>query len=307
VKIIKFQAEQKGLYIETKELGTIQQIVLCDELRMRQVLINLLTNAIKFTSSGTITIDCYMKENLLCIAITDTGIGIKECDIGRLFRDFSRLEDSKELNPSGTGLGLSLCKNLMQIMNGSISLHSDYGVGSTFTISIPSACLTRDASYTVIPDEKNSVEKVAPLFINPGRKIQNISLKSSMTLIRIPTVLIVDDNVYNLYALKSLLTSLNILCDTAYNGKEAAELVRKKKLQNYSLVLMDLEMPIMDGLEATKLINSMHTEGKIPQIKIIGLTAHSPQTVYDECKKVGMEDVLSKPITKAELIRVIKQ
>ncbi|MEE0687164.1 MAG: ATP-binding protein [Lachnospiraceae bacterium] len=252
-----------------------------DENRIRQIIINLVNNAIKFTDNGYVKLSVESKiiddEKVeLFYRVEDTGIGIKEEELPKLFGSFEQLDVKKNYEKEGTGLGLAISKQLVNLMNGTIGVDSQYGKGSTFFFSIPQMIATDTL------ESSEEIEICTMNFIAPKAHI-----------------LLVDDNEMNIKVAKALLKPFNMCIETANNGKEAVEMVKKFK---YDIVLMDHMMPIMDGIQATKAIRRLDGEyyGSLP---IIALTANATAEARELFLNEQMNDFVSKPI---EMVQITK-
>lgn len=253
-----------------------------DSVRIKQIIINFMNNAIKFTESGSVTLSVKsIKEGpsviTLEFSITDTGMGIKESDKEKLFKSFSQVDEKKNHSKEGTGLGLTICKQLAEQMGGSVGVESEYGKGSTFFFRIPQRIL-----------EREPVSEVEMSFD------ENVSLSCKDV-----KLLLVDDNKMNLKVAEGLLEPLGMEITTASNGKEAIEEVKSKK---YDIVFMDHMMPIMDGVEATERIRKLDDE-YFKQLPIVALTANVTEEARKEYTECGMNAFLSKPIKMSEVMR----
>lgn len=251
-----------------------------DITRIRQILMNYVTNAIKFTKDGYIEIDYKVKpfnskKSILEISVKDTGIGISKSDQDKLFKDFSQADTSITRKYGGTGLGLSICSKLAKLMNGKVYFESEPGVGSTFYLEVK---LKNGAPRKVEEKDKENNE--------------NLSIKYPHNII------LAEDNKINQKVASMILQKLGYICDIANNGLEVLELLESKKSGYYSLILMDMQMPEMDGITATKNIILKYHEAP----KIIALTANAFNSDKKLCLEAGMVDFLSKPLKKEELI-----
>jgi signal transduction histidine kinase/ActR/RegA family two-component response regulator len=279
--------------IEFKTHSDIKQDWLVgDQLRIKQIIINLLNNAIKFTSQGEVNliikqafiVDGNEKDSYqLSIQIKDSGIGITQEQQSRLFNPFEQADNSTTRNFGGTGLGLSISKQLCELMGGALSVESEIDVGSTFTFSLPLM-----ASAEVIEPHKPLLE-------------QDWSDKS---------VLVVEDNLVNQTIIKAMLKKTGITVYTADNGTEAIQFFNddhdedSKNHRNIDLILMDMQMPDMDGVSATKIIR---TEQQISDIPIIAVTANVGVEDKERCFSAGMNDHLAKPVKKDVLYAMLRQ
>ena len=249
-----------------------------DDVRLRQVLLNILSNACKFTSQGTVTFTVTADADSLRFVVADTGAGISEEDLAVLFEPFRRIDTTRNRKIQGTGLGLSICKSLVDMMGGTLSAESTYGQGSTFTVVLEKKL--GDASAL---EREHSARRTAYV---PGIKM-----------------LIVDDNEINLSVAEGLLSGLyGFSCDLALSGAEAVEKVRQT---DYTLIFMDHMMPEMDGVETTKRIRQMG--GKWAAVPIIALTANAVKGVRETMLEAGIDDYLTKPIEIDELALMLEK
>lgn len=255
-----------------------------DALRIRQIIVNFMNNAIKFTEKGSVTLSVRPlseSENsiILEFAVTDTGQGIRKEDISKLFDSFSQVDERKNHSKEGTGLGLAICKQLAEIMGGEIGVESTYGVGSKFYFRIPQRIIQREP----IKEIHRTTDEVID-FEAPDCKL-----------------LLVDDNEMNIKVALGLLGPLRMQIDTVNNGKKAVEAVKSKK---YDLVFMDHMMPVMDGVEATKIIRSLENE-YFRKLPIIALSANVTEEARDEFSSCGMKGFLAKPIKMKEVCKLL--
>ena len=244
-----------------------------DPLRIRQILSNLVNNAIKFTMAGEVRITAAVEGDGLVFAVIDTGIGIDAEATTRIFEKFTQADSSTTRRFGGTGLGLSICRSLTELMGGSIDLESTPGVGSRFRVSIP---LRLDCSA------------VAPS--SSARQVIRLSATSP--------VLVVEDNPVNQRVAMALVRSFGLAVEVANNGAEA---VAKCSSNHYAAVLMDCQMPEMDGYEATRRIRARNGR----RVPIIALTAGAAPSDRKFAIDAGMDDFLSKPVHRAELARLL--
>ncbi|NJL62017.1 MAG: response regulator [Methylacidiphilales bacterium] len=285
------KAREKGiklLFIDTPEIPT--QIE-GDITRLRQILINLLNNAIKFTDIGSIEISVatlqkktqnYSNSYELKFAVKDTGIGISKENLERLFKAFSQVNSSITRQYGGTGLGLAICKKLVELMDGKIWVESELGVGSTFYFAI--------ATSTPVIQEIS--ENVA----------SDVEIDAEMAKKHPLRILLVEDNVINQRMIQLMLQRMGYQPNVANNGLEALAILHS---QTYDVVLMDVQMPEMDGLTATQRICQEWTADIRPWI--VALTASAMWGERDRCLASGMDNYLSKPIRIKELMEVLKK
>ncbi|MBD2213841.1 GAF domain-containing protein [Nostoc linckia FACHB-104] len=289
---IKQQALQKRIQLETKIPLKLPNLSI-DERRIRQVLINLLNNAVKFTPEGgqitlevnqlapDITTNDSSPQHFLQIAVKDTGIGIAQENINKLFKPFIQIDSALNRQYAGTGLGLSLVKRIVELHGGRVGLSSELGVGSCFTIELP---------YTAVaPVVADTQPSITPEFDSPNLH------KAA------PLILLAEDNEANISTISSYLTAKGYCILLANNGREAIELATN---QHPDLILMDIQMPFMDGLEAIKLIR---LDPNLVNTPIVALTALAMTGDRDRCIAAGANDYLSKPVKLKQLATVIQQ
>jgi len=252
----------------------IKGIVLnTDKNRFSQIIINLVNNAIKFTDEGKIEISCNIKNNDLVVSVNDTGIGIPKDKQEIIFERFRQVEEKLSRRYEGSGLGLSLVKDIVSLLNGKVWVESEVGKGSTFYVSFP----------IVKEDEEHQKEK-------PDKKSFSENFKNDKF-----TVLVVEDNQQNKILIGKILQQYNFNIVEASNGKEAIDILNKTPYIN--VILMDLQMPVMDGIEATKIIRQ--TNSTIP---IIAQTALALPEDKEKALSAGCNDVLVKPFVKDQLL-----
>lgn len=252
-----------------------------DSGRIRQILINIMGNATKFTQEGAITLKVSWKaedskHGRLEFSIKDTGAGIKEEDLDKLFNAFEQVDIKKNKGIEGTGLGLSICKLLVEQMGGKIWVESEYGKGSTFHFYV-----------------KQEVRDSAPC--EYGKNIQRTEVKQFAIDFKAPTakIMVVDDMKINLRVAAGILKKFGIVPDLVDNGIDCVELLKKKK--DYDLIFMDHMMPEVDGIEATAMIRGLHEE-YAQKLPIIALSANAVKGMDQEFKDGGMNDFVPKPI-----------
>jgi CheY-like chemotaxis protein len=286
---LRVKANAKGLHIESSLAKQIPKLLRGDAHRLRQVLNNLCANAIKFTEHGEISLEAALERRtndrmMVRFSVTDTGIGLRADQIGALFSPFSQADESTTRKYGGTGLGLAISRQLVELMGGAIGVESEAGLGSQFWFT---ACFS---------EASNSQSEVA----NEG-KAAGISVEVEKTgMARTARILVAEDNAVNRFVVMAQLEKLGYQADAVVNGAEAVEAVRKG---HYDLVLMDGEMPVMDGFEATRQIR----QSNHPDIPIIAVTAYAMATDRDRCLREGMSDYIAKPVNVVELGRLIVQ
>jgi len=257
---------EKQLNMEVILAPGLPEHIYCDENRLRQILINLLSNAVKYTKSGGIMLNaCLTEDNILLFDIKDSGIGIKEEDVEKLFLPFEQLDVRKNRNIKGTGLGLAITYRICYLMGGNISVKSTYGEGSIFSVTLPYVSTVNDGNKNVI-------------------EISEFMASDAM-------IMVVDDNESNLLVAGIMLENFGIDPYTVVSGEKAIQLAKKLK---FDLIFMDHMMPEMDGVEATQRIRSLG--GWNAQVPIVALTANVIKGTEQFLLEHGMNDILSKPM-----------
>ncbi|HAH24679.1 MAG TPA: hypothetical protein DCL77_13160 [Prolixibacteraceae bacterium] len=273
-------AQKKGLELIVN--NTAKDLVLLgDPIRLKQILINLMTNAIKFTNQGQITLTVSGQETseqnyLLRIEVMDTGIGISKDNLPTIFEEFVQLDIDLTQKQRGAGLGLAIVKKLTLLLNGEIDVESDLGKGTRFILQIP-----------YLKGNSDHIKK---------RLDEKLSIPAWFSKLHF---LIVDDEEFNLYLIKNIMQKWGVPYTVAHNGREAVEFSMK---QQFDLIFMDIRMPIMDGYEATKLI----LQHRLSAI-IIALTATTKPSDIQRIQISGMHDFLHKPFTESALLSVVMQ
>ncbi|MGI3901996.1 MAG: ATP-binding protein [Janthinobacterium lividum] len=283
VAMVRPDAERKSLGLSCEVPHDAAELVLGDPDRLRQVLLNLLSNAVKFTSSGTVLASLAVGQDQehvgsvkLLFTVEDSGMGIARDGIPRLFNRFVQADGSVARRFGGSGLGLAISKTLLEAMGGTIEVESSPGIGTRFlvTLSLPQAL---DQPATV-PRPRRA----------PGRDI-----------LRGHTILLAEDVPLNQKLVTQMLAPLGAAIDVVTDGAEAVAAVAR---HTYALVLMDMEMPVLDGLEATRLIRAL--PGSAGTVPIVALTAHVFPEQLDLCRAAGMDEILTKPFGPDDLAAV---
>lgn len=286
LKLLEPRVKEKGLSLNTRVADEVDKVLLGDVQRIRQVLFNLVGNAIKFTEKGTITIRMEQESRaadrvLLRFQVQDTGMGIPRNVQRKLFKPFSQGDTSISRRFGGTGLGLAISQQLVELMQGAISVDSEEGKGATFSFEIPlqRTNLPVSAAETLTPD---------------------IGEEDRLLAERVPCqILLVEDHLINQKLVLTLLGQLGYQVEVVGDGQEAVELLKER---DFELILMDIQMPKMDGLEATKLIRKMK-KGK--HLVIIAMTANALQEDRQKCLSAGMDDYIMKPLKSGILEKMI--
>jgi signal transduction histidine kinase len=282
IKSLRYEAEKKSIKISLNFSDDYSDEICGDSVRLKQILLNLVSNAIKFTESGSIKIhvDMISKDTSSTeyrVSVTDSGIGISETDQEKLFEKFTQADVSTTRKYGGTGLGLAICKQLVNLMHGSIGVTSKPGSGSTFWFQIKFS----NTDYSNHHEEHLKPEK------------ETIEQKYS------GTVLVVDDVRVNQIVATKILQSFGLKTMVAENGLAAIDAYKENK---FDLILMDCHMPLMDGYEATKQIRMIDNERHTP---IIAVTAMAMESDRSKCIMAGMDDYLSKPYVIRDLKKIV--
>jgi len=278
IEIVAEKADEKGIAIYSFFDEAIYPEMMGDPFRIKQVLTNLLSNAIKFTEKGSITISCTLQKQdeqrqYLHLAVTDTGIGMTEEFLEHLFDKFTQEDETIARRFGGTGLGMSIIKQLVELMNGTVEVQSRKNAGTKVTVTMPF--------------EKGKVNATA-----------KIIAAADADLLKHIKILLVEDNEMNRLLACSVLEQYGAKVEEAENGLDAIKMIKAK---TYDIVLMDMRMPVMDGLQATKIIRK-DVSSSLP---VIALTANVIKRDKDKCLEAGMNDFLSKPFEEQDLVAII--
>ena len=275
-------AQQSGLDLRFQIARNLPSLISGDALRLRQIILNLLGNAIKFTAAGTVTLSARQAEGRLQIAITDTGMGIAADRLQSIFAPFEQADNDISRHFGGTGLGLSISRQLAELMDGTLTAKSQPGSGSCFTLTVPLIVVER-----IAPLRAAKVSKILPNPANGRRR-----------------VLLVDDHDINRELATEMLSRLGCTVTVACNGIEAVALVSEAEADNaFDLVLMDVQMPICDGYEATRAIRRDCSAQR--DLPIVAMTANAYPEDIAAARAAGMQDHLAKPITTADLRQIL--
>ncbi|MCB1894786.1 MAG: response regulator [Zoogloeaceae bacterium] len=284
VEMFSVIADQQGLALTHEIAPAVPDGVRGDPQRIKQILINLIGNALKFTEDGsvrlTLALDTAAPDDIcLLFEVSDSGIGIEEAAIPELFQSFTQADSSTTRRYGGTGLGLAICRNLVGMMGGRIGVRSRPGAGSTFWFTLHLG-LAKDAAIGATDDTPSEIDA------------------SAFARAR---VLVVEDNLINQRIMRELLNETGLDVTIAGDGVEALEVLRQ---QAFNLVLMDLQMPRMDGYQTTAKIREHHDRLSLP---IVAMTAHGRDEDREKCLAAGMNDHLSKPVDPARLVQALRQ
>ena len=291
IGMMDMAASQRGLILKYECDETIPCRYRGDDGRIKQILINILSNAIKFTKKGYVRVYITGKpgkdagEELLTFCVEDTGCGIRKEDLGKIFEDFRQVDSKRNRSAEGTGLGLAIVKHLVELMGGTIEVESTYGKGTMFTITIPQK-IVDERPISAMPAIPQAEQKITDTFTAPGVK-----------------VLIVDDNVINRKVARGFLKNYAFDLTEAESGPEAIELVRDNR---YDIIFMDHMMPGMDGIEAAQIIRRDCGEnGTAPTM--VALTANAMEGMREHFLKCGFQDFIAKPLDRYELNNLLQR
>ena len=292
VNMIKPRADKKNLQLIVNADKNLPTMLFGDEIRIKQVVTNILTNAVKYTEKGSVTLKVEIlsksAENILIrFSVKDTGIGIKQEDIAKLFSAFERIEEKRNRTIEGTGLGMNITERLLMMMHSDLKVESVYGEGSNFYFDIEQKIINAEPMGDFEESFRNSLKQHAEYhekFTAPAAKI-----------------LVVDDTVMNLTVVKGLLKQTKIQIDTAESGFEALELVKKNL---YDIIFLDHRMPKMDGVETLQEMKKL--DGNLNSATpVISLTANAISGAREQYIQAGFQDYLTKPINSAKLEELI--
>jgi len=349
IQLMKFNFMQKRVELAYWFSANIPKEIYTDMTRYRQILLNLLGNALKFTLKGQVSVSVFydQKFELLITKVRDTGAGIPETDLPNLFKMFGKISNTEKINPNGVGLGLHICKQLSQQLGGDIFVESEVGEGSVFTFYI--MCDLFDKSYTngnynehlekesltkeyikkvvdkvTIEEQKGESLQIATKqielndiavkctsvsMIKSGRSHLSLLHMCSGEICDCPKILIVDDNQMNLFVLSNYLKDTRLKPLIAYNGKEAINLVIEKSqgtcCTKFKMIYMDINMPIMNGIEATVKLREMMAKKEINEMPIIALSAGSASDLADN--QEIFNEIIEKPISKEKFFNCLNK
>jgi signal transduction histidine kinase/ActR/RegA family two-component response regulator len=293
--LMRVQANAKGLKLDVKCTGSIPASIQSDPIRLRQILVNLVGNAIKFTQTGTVQIVIrvdYDQRNdpVLQFEVIDTGIGMSEEQLPRIFQPFTQADDSMQRRFGGTGLGLAICKRLTDLLGGTISVSSNLGKGTTFAMSLPISYLDRE-KFLDDPDQSAA-----------GTTIEDTPYQEEIVSLN-GRVLLAEDSPDNQRLISLLLNKAGADVTVAKNGKVAFKLATKARSQGrpFDLILMDMQMPVQDGYSTTQKLRAEGYPGPI-----VALTANAMTGDQEKCIQAGCDDYMTKPIDRQRLIKMVE-
>ena len=335
-QLVEFQAKKKGLELLIELDSELPQNFCTDHLRVSQIVLNLLTNAVKFTNQGTVKLIASRvpRTSSVKISVKDTGIGISQENLKKLFSSGALMdaEDREKMNPHGVGLGLNIASNLVQLLapqsHKEINVVSTPEQGSTFTFVLENKLdnlersdhhnsyeVAEEPSFFAQPRVFQKKQIVTSSPCSSSSKIEKFGPEFLVNLCSCPKVLIVDDNPFNILALETILRSLQIKFDSVFNGKSALQklLSHKNKTcgkdcKSYSVVFMDQEMPEMSGAETVREIKKLQGQNMVSSdIRIIGCTAHKGKEEIERFLAVGLENCIFKPVSITMIKDALKE
>lgn len=287
-------ASKKGLRFSASWTGPKEVTYFLDPIRLRQMISNLIVNAIKFTNTGFVELKAYEVECtdtscLLHFQVRDSGAGIPTDKQDLLFQPFSQVDSSSTRRHGGSGLGLSIVRRFAELMGGQVGCDSEYGHGSVFWFTVRAQKIkgSEPVLATIMPEENFGVSSATPSKFASSRRL---SIEGPVH------VLVVEDNATNRMVVGAMLNKLGVNTRFVLNGQEAVDLLTNQGAERPDLVLMDCEMPVLDGLEATRRIRQHEMDKQLPRLPIVALTARAFETDRANCLQCGMDDVITKPV-----------
>ncbi|NVJ98259.1 MAG: response regulator [Alphaproteobacteria bacterium] len=288
IHFLKPKADEKGLQVQWEMDEGVPEIVITDPTRLRQILFNLVGNALKFTEVGSVkiraeAIDCAAGQYTLRVTVSDTGIGISQEAQRRLFQKFTQADASTTRRFGGTGLGLAICRQLTRLLGGQIGVDSEEGEGSQFW-------------FTFQCQEGTDADLGDEISFHHGMSMVDAKAKRALK------ILVADDNLINQRIIDNMLGKLGHDLVAVENGAQACGLAEE---ETFDLILMDIQMPVLGGIDATKWIRAM--DGDKAKVPIVGCTADAFPEQLERFKQAGMQDVVTKPINRKRLLTAINQ
>ncbi|MDD2811414.1 PAS domain S-box protein [Rhodoferax sp.] len=310
MELLGARAKEKSLQFQSWVDPSLPALLRGDPTRVRQVLLNLLTNAIKFTAQGQVDLKVSRvpgNPEMMRFEVRDTGIGITPATQARLFQSFTQADSSTTRKFGGTGLGLAICKRLVELMGGDIGILSAEGEGSTFWFTLPLEA-SEHAVPSTLPNAQASGTNNIP---HEARPVEPVAAPASAAASATRgLILLAEDNLINQKVAQLQVTKMGYALHIVNNGHEAVQAVEAAlagRAPSYAAVLMDCQMPVLDGFEATALIREAEHQGARARLPIIAMTANAMQGDRERCLASGMDDYLSKPIQPDELRRLLTQ
>jgi len=307
VDLLHVRAEEKGLTLEIQADNHLPKQVIGDHNRLRQIILNLVGNAVKFTKKGGITVQIALEDVVnntaqIKFVVIDTGIGISKQELPHLFDKFHQVDASTSRKYGGTGLGLFICRQLIELMGGQISVKTQEGKGCTFwfTLSLP---IVEGLSMPMQEFVAQNLPMTGPSEVVEISTQMSESISTQQADLQGPRILLVEDDKINQMVAEMTLEDINCQLDIANNGQEALDMTAER---TYDLVLMDIHMPILDGYAATQGIRQREKNNN-SHLPIIAMTADAMLSDSESCSKAGMDDTLVKPINKAAFEQILNK
>ncbi|WP_338439405.1 ATP-binding protein [uncultured Aquabacterium sp.] len=286
VAVVRERADGKGLAIHVALADDLPPTCMGDALRLEQILLNLLSNAVKFTAQGEVHVHASLRHTRLVLTVTDTGIGMRPSQVDRLFQPFEQADGSTTRQYGGTGLGLTITKRLVEMLEGDIQVHSAPGQGTRFEVSLPFL----PAQAAPAAAHATPQAPVTPPAVQPQRLRRLEGLR----------ILAAEDNPVNQMVLTELLAFEGAHVTMSDSGLAVVAELQASGRAAFDVVLMDIQMPLMDGYEATRLIKAF-----APTLPVIGQTAHAMAEEHHKCRAAGMVDLVVKPIELEALVQTL--
>lgn len=279
------QVNKKGLFLDISYTYPLPEYIIGDALRFKQIILNLCSNALKFTEAGRINIklSCDINDKKLCVEVVDTGIGMTDEQVEKVFDAFTQADSTVSRKYGGTGLGLALSKQFIEKMGGKIEAHSVLGIGSRFIVTMKTGSIT---SVKIINSKQSSHTHIKPE-LHEYVEVKRV----------VGDILLVEDNLDNQQLFKLLLEKTGAKVQIASNGKEAVDAAMAKP---FDLIFMDMQMPIMDGVEATRVLRQKGYDGTI-----VSLTANAMKQDREACFEAGCNDYITKPVSEKTLYKTV--
>jgi PAS domain S-box-containing protein len=292
IDLFKQQSKEKNITLKADIIEPLPDVIYCDKQRLHQVIVNIMGNAFKFTEKGSVNLKVMSNDGQLVFSIKDTGIGIADEDINKIFEPFQQLDSKASRRFHGSGLGLAICHSLIDKMRGSLSVISQQGFGSTFIVKIPLTAGNSASQQSI--DGVSLTSKVSSITASIPAEYRDVK-----SFRRDINVLVAEDSETDMKLIKAYLDELTIDYKTVRNGQEALDLMSKEK---FNLLLLDIEMPVMDGIE---LVSRIRVNTELKKTYVVAVTAHALKGYSDRYKQSGCDDVLIKPYTEQQLEDII--
>ncbi|MFQ3670255.1 MAG: ATP-binding protein [Verrucomicrobiia bacterium] len=298
--LMRPSAEGKHVKLSAEIDPTAAREIILDPVRFRQIILNLVGNGIKFTESGEVRVSARFEEapgsgsGHIFVSVQDTGIGIRAEDQVKLFKPFSQIDSTQSRHYQGSGLGLSLCKRLVELMNGAIWVNSTPGEGSVFSFYLKAGLPNSEQLDPIAPDVRPETESVRSAAIH--RKTTSLRMLGDMGVRHPLDILLAEDNPVNVQVARRLLRALGYTCEVVDNGRAVLAALNER---SYDVLLLDVQMPEMDGLEVARHLRQHYADPLRPYL--IAVTANAMFGSKEECLAAGMNDYVAKPIRGLDL------